>query len=185
MTIPFPQPDFPYTDVQRSWIAHLLGEGDREFEQGEGALRNDENYYCCLGVLCALSSEAVRADFVHVEESVENYYFMGESEILPNAIRLHGGLRDTGGNPYHTVGCTYHSVKTIESWLHENWMEEGHQIPGGEYVYRIDTLVELNDQGVSFEKIGNHLLRFPHFYFSNGGRPTEEMYPHLTRGFDP
>lgn len=42
-------------EIKKRWVAALRS-GD--YKQGTGALRNADNKFCCLGVLCDLHSKA-------------------------------------------------------------------------------------------------------------------------------
>lgn len=78
--------------VKKMWIAALTS---GKYEQGKGQLRNENNKFCCLGVLCNLHAQA------HPEIAAKQTRpgkYMGEDSFLPYEVREWAGLdSDDGG----------------------------------------------------------------------------------------
>ena len=74
-------------EIKAKWVAALRS-GD--YVQGKGTLRSEGNQlrsegdqFCCLGVLCNLHAQA-HPKIAAKQKDSESY--MGESEILPDAV---------------------------------------------------------------------------------------------------
>lgn len=49
-------------DLRDRWCAALRGEGERVYEQGKRSLRNKDDTWCCIGVLCDVAGVEWRFD---------------------------------------------------------------------------------------------------------------------------
>ena len=74
-------------EIKKDWVAALR---DGSYEQGKGQLRNSENKFCCLGVLCDLAEQAgvVTAEY----DKDDGYYYGGNNGYLPEVVREWAGL---------------------------------------------------------------------------------------------
>lgn len=65
-------------ELKAKWIAALRS---GEYQQGRGRLRTDDNRFCCLGVLCAVTGrEFIEAD------STTGYQQLIEATELPYRV---------------------------------------------------------------------------------------------------
>jgi hypothetical protein len=115
-----------YADIKKQWVDALRSGG---YEQGTCAL-NEDNSYCCLGVLCDLHSQATGNEWGSIaapcRTDLKSYF--GDTGGLPRPVREWAGLPDTFG----ALGT----------------------IPGlSEYQPLLGTLASLNDSGFTFEKM--------------------------------
>lgn len=122
---------------QLAWIEAL--ESGR-YRQTDGKLRRDTGF-CCLGVLCDLYDESLwRGD------DTGNYLFCNMSEIPSGEVTIWAGLRQADGTP-----C-----------LSGEEEEEKDRDAGP---LGIDSLIDMNDKGVSFTDIAKILRQHPDLYF--------------------
>jgi len=87
-------------EVKTKWIAALVS---GEYKQGEGVLRDNENNFCCLGVLCDL---AVKDGLdVKVEGLLDRaYQYDGRVGGLPQSVQRWAGMDGSMGNFYEENG---------------------------------------------------------------------------------
>lgn len=111
--------DVEAQELVRAWIKALRG---GEYQQGTTYLRNLENRYCCLGVLC---------DIVNPTgwRQAETCYMMGvEGSLLPDNIRRKVYLVDSDGSdptvPF--TALTYlNDIQRLDFNKIANRLEEG------------------------------------------------------------
>lgn len=77
--------------IMKKWVAALRS-GD--YVQGRGALRNDFNEFCCLGVLCNLHTQ-VNPEAVKMNTNPEAYF--DETGILPEVVQHWAGMKNKVG----------------------------------------------------------------------------------------
>lgn len=185
-------PDFPYTPIQEHWLK-VLENRDRGFrpKQTTGNLRNaDCGGYCCLGVASELLIRLKMIAAEWVANYPDNAYDENDEDLLPDAeasgpydlkitdlndtdqevlpekIRAMMNLRTNDGTP--DLDLT--NATDYPDGLYAD------DIDGRAYDWSPEGLAELNDNGVSFINIAVMIRMFPHFYFDNGGDPTEAIY---------
>lgn len=84
-------------EIKAAWVAALRS---GEYKQGRGQLRNTDDEYCCLGVLCDLAVKAGVTEWVFSLESTS--YGCGAYEatvVPPPEVREwdeHSGLSEKG-----------------------------------------------------------------------------------------
>lgn len=119
-------------EIKTKWLTALRS---GKYEQGKGFLKNLDNNFCCLGVLCDIAIKEnpelgkwVENDNDNYDEgdSITNHYVIetkdgDESGVLPDAIRSWANMESP--NPYITTKGM--------------------------------TLAQLNDQGNSFNQIAD------------------------------
>lgn len=116
-------------EIVTAWVRALRS---GEYEQGQGQLRDFEDRFCCLGVLCDL---AVKAGVdVKVEEGDSAYSYDSSSDFPPRVVRDWIGVDVSA--PFYEKPET----GTCDS--------EGCDCSSDR-----NTLAELNDDGMSFEQI--------------------------------
>ena len=76
-------------DIKDKWI-NALRSG--EYKQGTGALKNSNDAFCCLGVLCDLHAKETDARWVDVQEGWLASYFGSDGE-LPDEVIEWAGLK--------------------------------------------------------------------------------------------
>jgi hypothetical protein len=73
-------------DIKQKWIKALRS---GEYTQGNGRLKNKDNQYCCLGVLCdlALKEGIVKEEIDNTDDVNDSgFKFDGDAELLPNSV---------------------------------------------------------------------------------------------------
>lgn len=126
-------------EIKQLWTTALRS-GD--YKQGRGALRNDNNEMCCLGVLCNLHAQA-HPEIAAAQKDPEVY--MGDHVLPPKAVMMWAfDVQDNGKIDYH--------VKFREDGIDER----------GRYTHQGCTaLVELNDDAeYSFKQIANVIDKY-------------------------
>jgi hypothetical protein len=76
--------------IKAEWVAALRS---GQYKQGEGALRDKKDHYCCLGVLCEIARKH-EVDLIVTEPHVDdedgsfsiNWEYDGTEELLPDAV---------------------------------------------------------------------------------------------------
>jgi len=76
-------------EIKQKWLEALRS---GRYAQGQGILRNTNNEYCCLGVLCDLVAPL---DWV---PDIGIYRMKGHSGLLPAGIGIAAGLSVRGAN---------------------------------------------------------------------------------------
>lgn len=82
------------TDIKKDWIAALRS-GD--YEQGVTCLRDRDNRFCCLGVLCDLHAKAHPEYAWSGPTTVQSMGrgYIGATGTLPNMVMFWSELRDS------------------------------------------------------------------------------------------
>lgn len=112
--------------IKQEWIDALRS---GEYEQGKGSLRDRDQRYCCLGVLCDLAVKhgVIQAptyyEDVDQPESFGLYIYEGQGGLLPQSVVQWSGLSNNTG--------------------------------GFGDKFQRQTLVDMNDGGASFETIAD------------------------------
>ena len=79
--------------VKTQWIKALRS---GKYKQGRGSLRNLDNTYCCLGVLCDLYARRRTTPPRHQWKSVGSRYAIAAAEgVLPVCVQQWAGLSTT------------------------------------------------------------------------------------------
>lgn len=85
-------------DIMQQWTAALRS---GEYQQGTGALRRNDETYCCLGVLCALAAEEGIVSFDGPLGDDDKYSVftpvsnIRNSAYLPRAVKEWAGMNNT------------------------------------------------------------------------------------------
>lgn len=86
-------------EVAKQWVKALRS---KKYKQGKGFLRNDDNSFCCLGVLCevyqanAKKNKKAGLDCILLDDADDGlgvYEYDGESEVLPDKVAKWAGLK--------------------------------------------------------------------------------------------
>lgn len=110
--------------IAMAWVSALES---GEYEQGTGRLRDANNNWCCLGVLCNLHAQA-KPRLAAQQEDVEGYF--GEMEFTPQIVQEWSGLKSGSGEFVEVHKDDYGETDT--------WKDE---------------LTNLNDSGKDFNYI--------------------------------
>jgi hypothetical protein len=78
-------------EVKAKWVAALRS---GEYTQGKNSLRNIDDSFCCLGVLCDLYSKETGQPWDR--GCIRNYAFMNAEIDLPNKVREWAALDSQG-----------------------------------------------------------------------------------------
>lgn len=109
--------------VKKLWVAALLS-GD--YKQGTGQLRDEDNNFCCLGVLCNIHAQ------LHPEFAAKQMYqteYGHQENLLPSIVQEWSGVDDyIIGSHTHTLasindgelGYSRHSFKEIADYIQKN-----------------------------------------------------------------
>jgi len=84
---PLKSDPFPFTDLQKNWLAALRS---GKYKQGTGFLRDKNDGYCCLGVLCDVAGwqselKAEKAYTFREPDSTVSFFSTG---YLPAPLRI-------------------------------------------------------------------------------------------------
>lgn len=84
-------------EIKTLWVKALRS---GKYKQGRGALRNTNNEFCCLGVLCDVARKegVIGRPKKMKDEGLYAYGPIGNSGVLPTVVKEWAGL--TGVNPY-------------------------------------------------------------------------------------
>lgn len=139
-------------DVKKLWVDQL---NNPELKQGKGQLRDDNDNFCCLGVLCDLAQmhgvipqAVMKFDSEQVEASAirngENYYVYGSERAgfsLPSEVMKWAGLDEA--DPH--IGMTDEEVEQMlgKEFYSVTWDGD----------YHGPSLAGMNDEGVPFTSI--------------------------------
>jgi hypothetical protein len=111
------------SEVKKLWIAALLS-GD--YNQGTGQLRDVDNNFCCLGVLCNIHAQ------LHPEFAAKQMYqtqYGHQGSLLPIIVEHWAGVdKYSNGSHPHTLasmndgemGHHQHSFKEIAKYIQKN-----------------------------------------------------------------
>lgn len=69
-------------DIKEKWLQALRG---GKYSQGKGFLRNKDDKYCCLGVLCDLYSKEKGVKW-NLEDDFPRFFFLSSTIFLPQAV---------------------------------------------------------------------------------------------------
>lgn len=139
--------------VKKAWLKALRS---GEYKQGRAALVNNNNEFCCLGVLCNLHAEAhPGADEAYFEDT----YYMEQAGHLPKAVAEWAGIDLEQGNISIPVNLpyTFRATSKVDN-KRETFNVKGEKDSGGfldEVSYDPWTLVQLNDHGANFKQIAD------------------------------
>jgi hypothetical protein len=81
-----------------AWIAALRS---GEYKQGKGNLRDMDNKFCCLGVLCDIVKDEIGLEWRVVDTSI--YSIGHELNVLPIAVQDRLDMKTAGGRFSHSL----------------------------------------------------------------------------------
>lgn len=71
--------------IKKAWVAALRS---GKYKKGEGALRDEQNNFCCLGVLCNLHAQA-HPDVAMYQNDMS---YIGCTGVLPEDVQIWADL---------------------------------------------------------------------------------------------
>lgn len=114
--------------IAKKWVEALRS---GKYKQGQRRLRDENNNFCCLGVLCNLHAN----EFPKLaKDETDPLMYLGEDESLPGQVREWSGISDPLGE-----------LKEIDWWVEDDTC----------IFDKYTSLAEANDEGVTFEKIAD------------------------------
>lgn len=114
--------------IAKKWIKALRS---GLYQQGSGFLRDRDNHFCCLGVLCNLHAQA------HPKIAATQLrpgFYLGQTGILPFDVMTWAGMQSNDGSAFEPNG----------------W--QGRLLVDGTGYF---DLTEVNDDGLPFTKIAD------------------------------
>jgi hypothetical protein len=74
-------------DIQKEWVAALRS---GQYKQGKGLLRDKNDNFCCLGVLCEILAQKGKIPSAELKLSFESdiYAYDGRWKFLPNSVEV-------------------------------------------------------------------------------------------------
>lgn len=109
-------------EVKTLWVEALRS---GKYKQGTGALRNDKNEYCCLGVLCDVARKEgiIPSPRRAKDENVYEYGTVADRRggTLPSAVYRWAGLYD--GNPTFGPNGAARSAASWNDHHHKSFEE--------------------------------------------------------------
>jgi hypothetical protein len=104
----------------KSQIKHqfvsALRSGD--YQQGQQRLKNHDEEFCVLGVLCDL---AVKAGVVKWEDWGSGFGFKGELYLIPTEVAVWAGLNSLNGSLPHRAETLHIDHHTLSSMNDSGW----------------------------------------------------------------
>lgn len=79
------------SEIKEKWIQALES---GEYKQGRGGLRNADDTYCCLGVLCGVYAKETGVQWGQAHRSINDYRLLDAEMELPDAVKNWAGLND-------------------------------------------------------------------------------------------
>jgi hypothetical protein len=127
-------------EVADKWVAALRS---GEYKQTSGTL-NDGGNFCCLGVLCDISSIG---KWIEVG-LVKGYYTndISSTSILPEQVKSWAGIKSVDGSFPDDGEISFYYDNTTEQFI---------EYDEGDFVDLITNLAALNDYGKSFTEIAD------------------------------
>jgi hypothetical protein len=98
--------------VKKKWVAALKS---GKYKQGKCSLKNTDNTYCCLGVLCEVFiDEGNELDVRTTENNVVEYN--GQTSYPPTAVREWAGICHVSGHASSANYCVAAVNDTADSF---------------------------------------------------------------------
>lgn len=92
-------------EIAVDWATELRS---GKYKQGAGCLRDNNDYYCCLGVLSEMAVKAgVIPAPVYQGSLMSTWQYEGDASLIPSTVRLWAGMKDDAGEFTDNSGETY------------------------------------------------------------------------------
>lgn len=106
------------SDIKKRWVEALTS---GEYIQGKGALRDPDNKYCCLGVLCDLHNRETNGKWCWEKDTVSPFYkYLGKMAMLPNIVRTWSGVMVENHRKLSDMNDSGVSFKGIAEYIDKN-----------------------------------------------------------------
>lgn len=112
--------------IADKWIAALRS---GKYKRGIGQLRDENNKFCCLGVLCNIHAQEHPKIAAQQENSIEYMYHMS---YLPPQVQNWAGMKTEDGMVPEKLGVRINGTK-------------------------LEDLASMNDYNMSFNKLANFI----------------------------
>ena len=114
-------------NVMKKWVKALRS---GEYHQGKGQLVDNQDNFCCLGVLCNIAPGDVRGNWSQ-DDCGCCWYMYGEDRVLPKKIMEWAGMSHDDGSMYmddtniclmelNDYGASFDEIADI---IEHNWRE--------------------------------------------------------------
>ena len=106
--------------IAKQWVKALRS---GKYKQGVDRLNIDNEYFCCLGVLCEISlKERIVAKSKIPMNGVVGFTYGNESEVLPKDVKKWAGMTSNKilNNFYTKNDVKGHSFKKIAKFIENN-----------------------------------------------------------------
>lgn len=112
--------------IMKRWVKALRS---GKYEQGTKALRNANNQFCCLGVLCDLSKKELHTRWKLALDG-DTYRFKNQGGLLSNEVIEWSGIRYENAWSWNSRGYRKSliylndngwSFKNIANFIEKNW----------------------------------------------------------------
>lgn len=105
-------------EIKSDWVKALRS---GKYKQGRGLLRNDNDGYCCLGVLCDLHSKVYNVDWKPYE-AIYGFQYDGCGGGLPESVAIWSNLPVSAKHNLTDMndfsGANFEAIADyIEMWL--------------------------------------------------------------------
>lgn len=106
-------------DIKDKWVAALRS---GKYEQGKFALRNHDNKFCCLGVLCDIIDNNKWKTFEKPNSAKGNYPYTynGYTGVLNSIIMEEIKMKDEDQEKLAIMNDDGKSFAEIADWIEEN-----------------------------------------------------------------
>lgn len=155
-------------EIINTWLSKLES---RQYKQGSGSLRNIQDEYCCLGILCEISK---LGDW---EESIANtsyggtepiFRYFNEESFLPSEVQEVSKIRSGSGNFQITDEWWEQLPEEVKEKIgpylrdqNNRSISQGRNPTPKYYLPREDSLAGLNDAHIEFRVIAEVIRSNP------------------------
>ena len=166
---------FEFTELQEKWLTALES---GEYTQARGMLRDSEDNFCCLGVMCdivqpdhwvktTVKQEWYECDFVWYYRDVMEENIVHNMDV-PSSIRQKIRFRSPSGHFFPNF------IAPQDPDFDRILQEGTTRVEQGE---RLTSLANLNDRGWTFKEIAGLVRRNPRVFFLSGDEEPDPYFP--------
>jgi hypothetical protein len=130
-------------EIAKKWVAALRS---GEYKQGQGNLRNSDNTFCCLGVLCDLAQKEGILPEPEIREYAEYYKYEGAAYYTPPKVQEWAGLATVNGNlRRESEDVSYPQIEFIDRYgINKKSLDLAHANDTGATFATIADIIEAN-----------------------------------------
>lgn len=106
-------------EIAKIWVDALRS---GKYDQGISVLRDKDNKFCCLGVLCELAvKEGIIDTPVLMDDNREYYIYEKHSYgVLPNNVQEWAGMKNSNGRYTDTFDSNGNYVQILALYIHND-----------------------------------------------------------------